>query len=338
MSQQSQNEAASAEDVALVIDTVNDAAMGWAEFAVEQLHQNADDPCYRQIVLLDRKGAAEGARTFATVLAMSAASDLQGAIRKSLINFRDDSVPGVLGHEWFGGWLLDHNTLGFNPAAIGAALGGPVGAAIGRENLRSHLPSKVLFHGGGPLNAPPVINNVRQGVKLAGGVWLYAPNMSNDPATQRHFGSLCGWRIRQEYWDWKQWIEQTVSGLARPLARWELRQLVGGGVGVMGEMTGRREDPAWVWQVGDPIDPESLVGMMLEQERQLDALIIGANLECKAYRADEADLLDWNQDQAARDRDEAERESARDAEALGVWQRVAMLGLGALVLIKASKR
>ena len=338
MSQQSQNEAASAEDVALVIDTVNDAAMGWAEFAVEQLHENADDPCYREVVLLDRRAANDGARTFATALAISAASDLQGAIRKSLINFRDDSVPGVLGFEWFGGWLIERNVLGTDPIAIGALLGGPIGAAIGTEILRARLPSRALFHGGGPLNAPPVINNVRQGVKLAGGVWLYAPNMSNDPATQRHFGTLCGWRIRQEYWAWKQWIEQTVSGLARPLARWELRQLVGGGIGVMGEMTGRREDPAWVWQVGDPIDSESLVGMMLEQERQLDALIIGADLECKAYRADEADLLEWTQGQVERDREEAERENKRSAEALGVWQRVAMLGIGAVVLIRASRR
>ena len=338
MSQQSQNEAASAEDVALVIDTVNDAAMGWAEFAAEKLHQNADDTCYREGVLLDRRAANDGARTFATALAISAASDLQGAIRKSLIGFREDSVPGVLGHKWFGGWLIDHHTLGFDPAAIGFLLGGPAGAGLGRELLRDHLPLRSMFVDGGPRRAPPVINGIRQGVRLAPGVWVWAPGKSNDPATQGHYGHLCGWRIRDEYWDWKHWIEETVSGLARPLARWELRQLVGGGVGDMGELTGRREDPAWVWQVGDPIDSESLVGMMLEQEQQLDALIIGADLECKAYRADEAELLDWTQDQAERDRDEAERESAREAEALGVWQRVAMLGLGALVLIKASKR
>ena len=329
------NGAASAEDVMLVVDGVNDIVEGWANFAVSELQHNADDPCYRHIVLLDRRDASGAHRNIAENLSQGAAEDLQGAIALSLQGYRNDSVPGVWMHKSFLDWLIERNVLGADPTAIGLLLGGPIGAAAGKDYVRDRLPLSSQFDGGGPKRNPPA----GKGVRIRHGVYMYARGANNDPLTQLDQGRLQGATIRAEYWQWKHYIERTVSGFARPLARWELRQLVGGGTGqVLGDFTLRAGAPAWVWRVGDPIDPNSIVGHLQEQEHLLNALIVGADLECKAFRGDAADRLDWGQDQAERDRDEAERENERGAEALGVWQRVAMLGIGAVVLIRASRR
>jgi hypothetical protein len=322
------NGAASADDVMMVVDGVNNIAMGWAEFVSEELQKNADDPCYREVVLLDRRDAARGIRGIAETLAISASEDLQSAIGLSLSGYRDQTVPGVWMHQSFTDWIIDRNVLGVDPAGIGFLLGGPIGAAAATDIVRDKLPLSSNFTGGGPKRNPPS----GKGVRLAPGVYVYAPGYGNDPATQLINGRLQGTVIRREFWAWKHHVERTVSGFARPLARWELRQLVGGGEGdTLGEFTLREEAPDWVWVPGDPIDPNSIVGNLQEQEAQLERLITGADVECALFRRRQAELLD-----EAIDRDETQRE--RMATERSGWQRVATIGAIAAAVAIAGRR
>jgi hypothetical protein len=325
------NSAASAEDVMMVVDGVNDIATGWANFAVQELQHNADDPCYREIVLLDRRDAARGIRGIAETLAGSAALDLQGAIRRSLLNYWEDSVPGVWGFEGFTDWLIDRNVLGVDPTALGLLFGGPIGAAAGKDIVRDHLPLSSSFIDGGPDWNPPA----GKGTRLRPGVYVYAPGYPSDPLTQAINGRLQGNTIRREWWLWKHWIEATVSGFARPLARWELRQLTGGGAGELpvngvGGFTARQDSPAWVWVPGDPIDPDSIVGNLQEQERQLERLIAGANVECKVYRRLEQEQEQW-------ERGMTEQSEEDKQETRGGWQRIAVVGIASLALVAAVR-
>jgi hypothetical protein len=322
------NGAASAEDVMAVVDGVNEIAEGWAQFAVQELQHNADDPCYREIVLLDRRDASGAHRNVAENLSQGAAEDLQGAIALSLQGYMRDSVPGVWMHKSFLDWLIERNVLGADPTAIGLLLGGPIGAAAGKDYVRDRLPLSSQFDGGGPKRNPPA----GKGLRIRPGVYMYAPGANPDPLAQLAEGRLQGTTIRAEFWRWKHYIERTVSGFARPLARWELRQLVGGGTGTeLGEFTMREGAPAWVWRVGDPIDPNSIVGHLQEQEANLERLILGAGVECNLYRQRQAEL----QDLAI---ESGQVELGRDFETRQGWQRVAIVGSIALAFALVARR
>ena len=311
------NEAASAEDVMLVVDGVNDIAQEWAEFAVRELQHNADDPCYREIVLLDRREAAAGVRTMGETLASGAANDLARAIERSINAYDEDSAAGVWMHSGFHDWLIDRNVLGPDPEAIGVLLaGGPWGAGHGRELVREKLPPMSSFVGQGPRWNPPS----GEGLYIAPGVYLYAAG--RPWIAQLAEGKLQGTTIRSEYWRWKHHIERTVSGFARPIARWELQQLV------VGPSSG--DLPRWVWAPGDPIAPDSILGNIYEQEDDLSRLITAAAVECEVFRRDEAEHTEW-----AKEQDETERE--RDHDRRTGWQRVAMVGVAALALMGALR-
>lgn len=312
------NAAASAEDVTMVIDTVNNVAKEWAEFAVEQLQMNADDPCFREVVLLDRRDSLLGLRDMAQSLASGAADDLAAAINRSLSGYMDDEVSGVWLHTGFHDWLLDRNVFGVAPDGVGMVLGGPVGAAAAREIVRDKLPLPGSFRGGAPRGNP-----ARGGVEVAPGVFLYAEGKPDwDVAGHAAFGRLQGLNIRREWWAYRNHIMQTVAGIARPIARWELRQLVVG--------PSSADLPAYVWAQGDPIAWDSKLGTIYEQEAQLNRLITIADAECKAFRARQTEIENVLLEQDALERERAATRTAG-------WQRVAAIGLGAFALAAVAR-
>ena len=312
------NSAASEEDVAAVVDSGGAIAADWRDFVVAELEKNANLPCYREVVLLDRAEALLGLRTTAEQLIAGAADDLQSAIARSLQNLDQDDAPGVWLHQGFHTWLLERNALGIDPRDIGALFGGPIGAAAAADNVRERLPLRSEFTRGAPRGKPK-----SGGHKLAPGVYLYAPTYSpNDGLAHLTYGRLQGSRIRSEYWAWRRYIMETVSGLARPIARFELRKLA------LGPSVG--DVPAYVWAPGDPIPPDSALGTIMEQERQVARLLTIADAECKAFRIRERELQDL-----AIERDDLAREREQE-QALG-WQRIAAIGLGAFAVAAIAR-
>jgi len=313
------NSAASEEDVAAVVDSVGAIAADWRDFVVEELEKNANLPCYREVVLLDRAEALLGLRTTAEQIIAGAADDLQSAIDRSLRNLDQDDVPGVWLHSGFHDWLLDRSVLGPDPQGAMALIFGPVGAGGVRELVRDLLPRPRDFSRGAPRGRP-----ARYGVEVptAPGVWLYAPGVGNDPARHAAVGKLQGPAIRNAYWDYRRHIMETVSGIARPIARYELRKLALG--------PSVSDVPAYVWAPGDPIPADSALGTIMEQERQVQRLLTIADAECKAFRIRERELQDL-----AIAADEEERGRAQER-ALG-WQRIAAIGLGAFALAAIAR-
>jgi len=312
------NSAASEEDVAAVVDSVGAIAADWRDFVVEELEKNANLPCYREVVLLDRAEALLGLRTTAEQIIAGAADDLQSAIDRSLASLDQDDAPGVWLHSGFHTWLLDRNAFGVDPRDIGALVGGPIGAAAAADNVRERLPLRSEFTRGAPRGNPS-----SGGHKVAPGVYLYAPGYSaNDGLAHLTYGRLQGSRIRSEYWLWRRHIMETVSGIARPIARYELRKLALG--------PSVSDVPAYVWAPGDPIPADSALGTIMEQERQVQRLLTIADAECKAFRIRERELQDL-----AIAADEQERGRAQER-ALG-WQRIAAIGLGAFALAAIAR-
>ncbi len=313
------NSAASAEDVSMVIATVNDVAMGWAEFAVEQLEKNAADPCFREVVLLDRRDALMGVQNLIQNLASGAADDLASAIDRSLAGYMEDDVSGVWLHKGFHDWLLERNVFLTAPDGVAFLLGGPIGAGIAREVVRDKLPLSGSFRDGAPRGNP-----ARGGVEIAPGVWLYAEGKPDwDRAGHEMFGRLQGLVIRREWWAYRNHIMETVAGIARPIARAELRQFVVG--------PSSRDLPAYVWRQGDPIAWDSALGTIYEQREMIERLLTIADVECKAFQKRQREL----EDKAIR-RDAEERERAA-TETAG-WQNVALAGVGALAVAAIARR
>jgi len=312
--------AADTEEVMAVVNGINDIAAEWRDFAVQELQHNADDPCYREIVLLDRRDAWAGTRGLAEGLANSAAGDLQAAISRSLARYTADDASGVWGHMSFGDWLVERGAFGLDPAALAGLFGGPLGSAIARENIRDRLP--IEFTRGGPRGEPSRPWEAFK-VPFTDGVWLHAPRSPKDLITQEQNGKLQGYRIRNEWWAYRKHIQQTVAGIGRPLARLELRLLVAG--------LDQPDQPRWVWAPGDPISPTSALGNLYELEDQLNRLLVAANIECKYFRAQQAEAarLDRAADELREERDDAAR---------GNWQRIAALGVGALAVVAAVRK
>ena len=312
------NSAASDADVEAVVTAVGEIAADWRDFVVEELERNANLPCYREVVLLDRADSLLGLRSFTEQLIAGAADDLQSAIDRSLQNLDQDDAPGVWLHQGFHTWLIERNAFGVPVERIGFLLGGPIGAAAAKDITRERLPLPSEFSRGAPRGNP-----ARGGKKIAPGVYLYAAGADpNDLAAHDWFGRLQGKRIRNEYWAWRRYIMETVSGLARPIARFELRTLALG--------PSVEDVPAYVWKAGDPIPADSNLGTIMEQERQVQRLLTIADAECKQFRIRERELQDLaiNREDLAREREQEQ--------VLG-WQRIAAIGLGAFAVAAIAR-
>jgi hypothetical protein len=209
--------------------------------------------------------------------------------------------------------------LGPDPEGAFAFFLGPIGAGSVRETVRNYLPRPNNFSRGAPKGRPK-----RYGVQVptAPGVWLYTEGVKNDPVRHAMVGKLQGPAIRDAYWDWRRYIMETVSGLARPIARFELRTLALG--------PSVEDVPAYVWAPGDPIPADSALGTIMEQERQVQRLLTIADAECKQFRIRERELQDL-----AIERDDLAREREQE-QALG-WQRIAAIGLGAFAVAAIAR-
>ena len=255
------------EVVSAVVGVVNDSITMWADLITGEIQKNAHDPCYRRIVIRDYlQGVGANARGMAEATALGASQALTRAVQSSRARPHRVSAPGVLNHEAFGDFLIENGVL---PSSFGAfMLAGPGGAGAYRELVLDAVPTPGRFVRGAP-------SAERDGLHIGDDVWIYARGGGHLAR-----GKLQGPSIRDAYFSyWRELITQ-LTPADRPLAREELAQLVGFG------------DPTDIWQPGEPVADESILGNWYELEATWWELYQRTELECEAWAARQAELQD----------------------------------------------
>ena len=261
------------EVVSAVVDVVNDSITMWADLITGEIQKNAHDPCYRRIVIRDYlQGVGATARGMAEATALGASQALSRAVGSALAVPHRTSAAGVIDHEGFGDWLIENGALpdGFGPFM----LLGPWGAGAYREAVLNAVPAPGRFDRGAP-------SAERKGHHVGDDVWLYQRGATGSGFLEHAArGKLQGPSVRDAYWSYRRELLNKITPVDRPFAREELAQLVGFG------------DPFDIWQPGEPVAEESILGNWYELEATWWDLYRMTELECEAWAARQAELQD----------------------------------------------
>lgn len=214
-------------DVAGILEAAQGIQDSWLNFSQSRLSRIASSPCELEAELGSYlTGVVEPVWNRAEASAANLSADLQDAVARSIRNWgRADSRYSQ--GQSFASYLLRNNVVRADEyvgraAAIGMAVGGPIGALIGAAGVHGGV--QTLLDRRLPASLPPRPEN--RGLRIGAGAYLYAGPSASD-STHLRDGILTGSRARAAYWTWRRAQLLDVQPTDRPNARDELRALVG---------------------------------------------------------------------------------------------------------------